>query len=700
MQAGQIDTSERRFEIECKLEAEIAGLIALKDAEEHSRKLTSGMVAILSSLEQRLATLRRTILPVYNETGNLQCQQHDIEKTLTILDHAIGYYGVCQEVESAVRGGPSGAGGFDAFLEAMNRLHNAQRYFQKNNPSSVELENVSTLFGIGLKALYAEFRDILARQSKPVLPIVLLDLIGSDEDTSGEDAPQSLCQLPESTLSDLVKIAEWLEERGHNKHTSIYASVRSSIVLRSLQLLKEHQRSASGGSTHAGSPMPRAKFANRHSIGTQETAGRKASRRLQHALEKKASQMLMRASQTTGLGLSFPSSRKPAPLPSGHATEDAAPDEQEMENYLLLTAGLHKLMQAERSLVARVLPVHVQPQILAATVRDAMDLMAHDGESIATRAKRCITRRDFSAVLVVFPILKHLGELKPDLERTVEGCDYTLRSKFASVLSTLNATGAKALEDFAENVRNDSGSALPKDGTVGEGTSNVLVFLEQLAEYADTAGAVLRRNTDADTTVSSAPRQPENAQRVLLGVYIKKVLAQLNLALVNRSDASYSDMALRALFRLNNHNYVVNALRRSSLMELLLLTEPNAEQTYRDLLLQDKTNYVSATFAKARSYLEQSADEPELASKMLKERFAGFTRELEEAAKCQRSYSVPDPRLREELRNELEQALVPLYTSFYNKYRNASFSKNPKKYIKYSPDQVSALIGTFFDTAA
>lgn len=72
------DTSERRFEIQCKLESEIAALEALKEAEERSRKLTSGVLGILSSLEQRLATLRRTILPVYNETGNLQSQQHSM----------------------------------------------------------------------------------------------------------------------------------------------------------------------------------------------------------------------------------------------------------------------------------------------------------------------------------------------------------------------------------------------------------------------------------------------------------------------------------------------------------------------------------------------------------------------------------------------------------------------------------------------
>lgn len=91
----------------------------------------------------------------------------------------------------------------------------------------------------------------------------------------------------------------------------------------------------------------------------------------------------------------------------------------------------------------------------------------------------------------------------------------------------------------------------------------------------------------------------------------------MNLALVSKSDTCYSDVALRALFRLNNHNHVVNALRRSSLMELLLLAEPSAEQTYHDLLHRDKANYVTTTFAKARTYLEQPIDEPGLCSQTL-----------------------------------------------------------------------------------
>jgi hypothetical protein len=53
---------------------------------------------------------------------------------------------VSQEVEPVVRVGPgpvaNGGSGLDAFLQAMNKLQVAQEYFERNNPQSVELENV------------------------------------------------------------------------------------------------------------------------------------------------------------------------------------------------------------------------------------------------------------------------------------------------------------------------------------------------------------------------------------------------------------------------------------------------------------------------------------------------------------------------------------------------------------------------------
>jgi len=47
----------------------------LNEATARSSQLTNGMVNILTSFEERLAKLEKTILPVYHETKNLQQKQ-------------------------------------------------------------------------------------------------------------------------------------------------------------------------------------------------------------------------------------------------------------------------------------------------------------------------------------------------------------------------------------------------------------------------------------------------------------------------------------------------------------------------------------------------------------------------------------------------------------------------------------------------
>ena len=120
------------------------------------------MVTILTSFEERLARLEETILPVYHETKNLQRKQEsnlslmqnnstlipiqnnlfkDIDKTLASLDHVIGYYSVSKEVEPVIKESPSSQG-LEVFLQSLGRLQEAMQFFEKNNPQSVELENV------------------------------------------------------------------------------------------------------------------------------------------------------------------------------------------------------------------------------------------------------------------------------------------------------------------------------------------------------------------------------------------------------------------------------------------------------------------------------------------------------------------------------------------------------------------------------
>lgn len=66
------------------------------------------------------------------------------------------FHDVCPRVESIILGRPNGSDGLNEFLDAMEKLREAQNYFEKNNPQSVELENVvcsmlNSLFYLFLK---------------------------------------------------------------------------------------------------------------------------------------------------------------------------------------------------------------------------------------------------------------------------------------------------------------------------------------------------------------------------------------------------------------------------------------------------------------------------------------------------------------------------------------------------------------------
>ena len=90
--------------------------------------------------------------------------------------------------------------------------------------------------------------------------------------------------------------------------------------------------------------------------------------------------------------------------------------------------------------------------------------------------------------------------------------------------------GAKALEDFIESIRTEPSTQLPRDGTVHELTSNVLVFLEQLLEYVDQIGNVLREEVQYRPALAKASAGADPC-RVLLGSYISKRIKVFNIIL-------------------------------------------------------------------------------------------------------------------------------------------------------------------------
>ena len=783
---GSMDPTETKNAITKKLEQEEESVKWLLERTQQSEELTNGMVSILTSFEDRLSKLEATILPVYLETENLQRRQENIDRTLEAMDHVIGFYNVSKETETTVRAGPSGgaptidgnnadgggSGQLDTFLQAMSRLKGALNYFERHNPQSIELENVRKQYEEGGDALSREFSELIRKYSRPVPAVDILNAISGDPanaaagitdpsdsaqghhrskslgdgggivDREGAGSGASIHHFPEDVQTNLIAIAEWLNLNDREEFMNVYASVRGSVLKKSLDRLRDHQKSASGGGYTSGatgsarlrSPSPGSinagsavlasavgrKVSNTPGLlgvdGTPTSTGMSSKRpsRLQRSI---ISQM-KKVENSTGINLtgtdlgSARVGRRSVGTPS-LVTEEQLHGELEAESFCLQASALQRLMAAEKVLMVGIIPHAYQRKMFEIITRESIDALVKDGDAITQRVKRAAGNNDFLTLMTVFQVVRHLSQLKPAMDRTLEGSDATLRTKYNGMVHSLFTAGSTALDGFIDNIRADATSRekMPKDGTVFQLTSNVILFLEQLLDYVETISAVLTQDTSYNQTLLRLPRKISVSERghALVGIYIKKVLVQLNLTLVNKSD-SYHDHFLKAVFRLNNNQYILKSVQRSGLLEVVKLAEPDCEENYLDMILEQKRLY-SQSWARVLGFIWSADDIPvailqapgklgDRYCRTIKEKFAGFNKEIEEISSTQKSYSIPDVELRESLKRDNKEYICPKYNSFYEKYANVQFTKNPEKYVRYTPAQVSSLIDSFFDAAA
>ncbi|XP_019398176.1 PREDICTED: exocyst complex component 7 isoform X8 [Crocodylus porosus] len=684
------EASARRREIEGKLKQEEETLSYIKESLEKSDQLTKNMVSILSSFESRLMRLENSIIPVHKQTENLQRLQENVEKTLSCLDHVISYYHVAKDTEKIIKEGPSGR--LVEYLACLDKIQKAVEYFQDNNPDSPELNRVKSLFERGKESLESEFRSLLTRCTKPVPPILILDHLGGDDEIETQEE-MPLNQLPENTLKDIISISRWLVEFGRNQDfMNVYYQIRSSQLDRSIKGLKEHFRKNSSSSGVPYSPAIQNKRKDTPTKKPIKRPGHEHDLRLKH--------------------LSDALSDKHGPAAGRDDVLDI-----EIDAYIHCVSAFVKLAQSEYQILTEIIPEHHQKKTFDSLIQESLDNLMIEGDNIVSAARKAIIRHDYSAVLTIFPILRHLKQMKPEFDQVLQGTAASTKNKLPGLITSMETTGAKALEDFADNIKNDPDKEynMPKDGTVHELTSNAILFLQQLLDFQETAGAMLASQVLGDTynipldpreTSSSASSYSSEFSRRLLSTYICKVLGNLQLNLLSKVRV-YEDPALKAIFLHNNYNYILKSLEKSELIQLVAVTRKAAENCYRELIekqiqtYQDSwlkvTDYISE---RSLSVFQAGVKLKDKERQMIKERFKGFNDGLEELCKIQKAWAIPDTEQRDKIRRAQKTIVKETYGAFLNRYGNVPFTKNPEKYIKYQVDQVGEMIDKLFDTSA
>ncbi|XP_049669124.1 exocyst complex component 7 isoform X8 [Accipiter gentilis] len=684
------EVSARRREIEGKLKQEEETLSFIKESLEKSDQLTKNMVSILSSFESRLMKLENSIIPVHKQTENLQRLQENVEKTLSCLDHVISYYHVAKDTEKIIKEGPTGR--LEEYLNCMDKIQKAVEYFQDNNPDSPELNRVKSLFERGKESLESEFRSLMTRHTKPVPPILILDLISGDDEMETQEE-MSLEHLPESVLHDIIRISGWLVENGRNQDfMTVYFQIRSVQLDRSVKGLKDHFRKNSSSTGVPYSPAIQNK--------RKDTPTKKPIKRPGHEHDLRVKH------------LSDTLSDKHGPAAGRDDVFDI-----EIDAYIHCVSAFVKLAQSEYQLLTEIVPEHHQKKTFDSLIQESLDNLIMEGDNIVSAARKAIIRHDYSAVLTIFPILKHLKQMKPEFDQVLQGTAAGTKNKLPGLITSMETTGAKALEEFADNIKNDPDKEynMPKDGTVHELTSNAILFLQQLLDFQETAGAMLASQVLGDTynipldpreTSSSASSYSSEFSRRLLSTYICKVLGNLQLNLLSKSKV-YEDPALSAIFLHNNYNYILKSLEKSELIQLVAVTQKTAERSYRELIEQQIQTYQRSWLKVTDYILERNLPvfQPGVKLKdkerqMIKERFKGFNDGLEELCKIQKAWAIPDMEQRDKIRRAQKTIVKETYGAFLSRYGNVPFTKNPEKYIKYQVDQVGEMIEKLFDTSA
>ncbi|XP_027510101.1 exocyst complex component 7 isoform X4 [Chiroxiphia lanceolata] len=702
------EVSARRREIEDKLKQEEETLSFIKESLEKSDQLTKNMVSILSSFESRLMKLENSIIPVHKQTENLQRLQENVEKTLSCLDHVISYYHVAKDTEKIIKEGPTGR--LEEYLNCMDKIQKAVEYFQDNNPDSPELNRVKSLFERGKESLESEFRSLMTRHTKPVPPILILDLISGDDEMETQEE-MSLEHLPESVLHDIIRISGWLVENGRNQDfMTVYFQIRSVQLDRSIKGLKDHFRKNSSSSGVPYSPAIQNKRKDTPTKKPIKRPGtiRKAQNLLkqysQHGLDGKkgASNLIPMEGHEHDLRVKHLCDT----LSDKHGPAAGRDDvfDIEIDAYIHCVSAFVKLAQSEYQLLTEIVPEHHQKKTFDSLIQESLDNLIMEGDNIVSAARKAIIRHDYSAVLTIFPILKHLKQMKPEFDQVLQGTAAGTKNKLPGLITSMETTGAKALEEFADNIKNDPDKEynMPKDGTVHELTSNAILFLQQLLDFQETAGAMLA----SQETSSSASSYSSEFSRRLLSTYICKVLGNLQLNLLSKSKV-YEDPALSAIFLHNNYNYILKSLEKSELIQLVAVTQKTAERSYRELIEQQIQTYQRSWLKVTDYILERNLPvfQPGVKLKdkerqMIKERFKGFNDGLEELCKIQKAWAIPDMEQRDKIRRAQKTIVKETYGAFLNRYGNVPFTKNPEKYIKYQVDQVGEMIEKLFDTSA
>lgn len=261
--------------------------------------------------------------------------------------------------------------------------------------------------------------------------------------------------------------------------------------------------------------------------------------------------------------------------------------------------------------------------------------------------------------------------------------------------------------ELQESVPREAAKGVPADGTVHPLCASTLSLLRRTLGYQSALRVLFGGDAPSPAVrpAGGGSLAEEARLQEQMGAAVGRILETLLAALDGKARAAYKSRALAALHQMNNWHYIHHAMGASR--ELKAVCDSWAERSKPEARSEEfQQAYIEAAWGSVLLLLRQDARQAVPANlagdkagrAAIKEKWTAVNRALAEAT-AEQAWAVPDAALRYAVRDAVSDQLVPLYTAFHAKYKTANYTDHHAKHEKYSPSDVTAMLGELFERA-
>ncbi|CAH8661991.1 unnamed protein product [Schistosoma bovis] len=554
----------------------------LSNLKDQFNTLSSQSSEKLKKIIQTVQSYQTRMEPLNKNMEQLQILQRNLEACRLKLSQVQEYHRTGRELENTIRQGPTVF--TDKFLKAMERIKDALAYFQENNPQDVEFSRLTSLYSIGLGSLEREFDGLLRQTFRPIDDATLIRLMDqkvSDKksgDGSLTEDTEQIEDIPNNMLNSLRFLAKWMSENQSfvNKPQGIsqgcltkYCECRRELIRLNLVRVRELLRKAENPSSSSSGTISKPGFLPPNVRG--------------------------RAKRLPGFVWDINAVR---------LINEAETDELDSEHYAIALGVLVKLMQNECILLDR-LQLTASPQdsqvLLFNIFKNGSSDILTEGTTLTRLMHRAQGRAEFHMVMSLLVVLKKFFQISDDLVSVLQGVDNVLIDFNQLVLRLLSQskitleTYVQFLQQVTEKSSSNS-NIVPEDGTIHELTTNALMYLENLLEFADIIGTTL-------SFTEAGPQATTNTLKYLttigqnhaflenkFGNYLFNAIFALMTNLERKSEV-YSEEIRRMIFQMNNIQYILKSIYKTNIHRYLLSQDREAVAKITSILDERKLFY-------------------------------------------------------------------------------------------------------------